>query len=60
MTQEAYENPEVRQALARLYIDLNEQLPKSEQWEIPDDIQELSDREPQPKPKKVGRGRQTV
>ncbi|WP_372699700.1 hypothetical protein [Arthrobacter sp. JSM 101049] len=42
---DVYEEPEVRQALAKLFVDLNNQLSKNDRWEIPKEIQELSNRE---------------
>lgn len=55
-----YEDPEVRQALAVLYVELNEQQPKDEQQEIPEEIQDLSGRKRQALSTKFGRRHQAV
>lgn len=57
---DVYADPDVRQALAKLFVDLNEQLPKKERWEISEEIQELSHRERRSWPRKSGRKKQTV
>lgn len=50
-----YEDPEVRQALAQLFVELNEQQPKDEQQEIPEEIQDLSGKKKRSLSTKFGR-----